>query len=151
MHVHRCDGHVGRLRRHRAHAMDVRQGIGQPGGSSSIQAGRRAQLATIQIDKAGRSTGRARMKVSRPQRHRLSSLTGVQADLSRGQGHGLFYHWRWNIDAAIPAQNPAARLFQERQDGLIMDSNARLRQDSQRTLVDPLNITFCEKRQKACS
>lgn len=91
------------------------------------------------------------MKPSRPQSHRLFSLTGVQTDLPRGQGHGLFYHWRWYIDATILAQNPAARLFQERQDGLIMDSNARLRQHSQRTHVDPLNITLCEKRQKACS
>ena len=57
MHIHGRDGHVGRLRRHRAYAMDVRQGISQPGGSGCIQAGRRAQLATIQIDKAGRSTG----------------------------------------------------------------------------------------------
>jgi hypothetical protein len=126
--------------------MDMRQGIGQPGGCGCIPAGGRASLAGIEIEEPGCSAGGTGMKGTGPQSHRLFSLASIKIDLPWGLGHSLVDHRCRDVHAAILAQDPAARLFQEGQYRRLMDDDACSSEYLERTLVDLLNVTLCKER-----
>jgi hypothetical protein len=125
--------------------MEMRQGIGQAGGSGCILAGGRAALAGTKVEKPDRSAGGAGMKGAGPQDHCLLSLAGIEMDLLWGLGHGLFDHLCRDVHAAVLAQHPTTCSLKKGQYGRLMDDDARPVQYLERPLVDLLNVSLGEE------